>query len=69
MPLAPVKLVTRSRAEMAAELPRCWRVLRLAGYSRTRLLWSFGRAWARGDIRIDSTAPFPSVIYSRKGSR
>jgi len=52
-----IKLTTRTREEMALALPQCWRMLRLAGFSRASVLWAFVCAWKKGDIRVDPRAP------------
>jgi hypothetical protein len=55
--LRAIKLTTRTREELAAALPQCWRALRLAGFSRSSVFYAFVRAWKKGDIRIDPLMP------------
>lgn len=52
-----IRLATRTREEMTVALPECWRALRSVGYRRRTLIVAFGRAWAKGDIRIDPALP------------
>jgi hypothetical protein len=72
--LRDIKLTTRTREELAVALPQCWRTLRLAGFSRSSVLYALARAWKKGDIRIDPFMPVapaePRVtVHARPRSR
>lgn len=55
--LRAIQLTTRSHEDMIVALPQVWRGLRLAGFSRPRILWALVRAARAGDIRIDPLMP------------
>lgn len=70
--LRKLRLVTRSRGEMASALPLCWRALRGAGFRRRDLIVAFARAWRRGDLAVDPSwepPDEPRVLFGKRPGR